>query len=478
MEACCRVGMYVFDEAFDAWGMGKMPGDYNQYFDTDWEKDLRAFVKRDRSCPAVILWSTGNEITERGGLNNGYVLANRIAAFVRSLDGSRPVSNGICSFWNGLDDEMMEENFKLFAAALSGDADVQNMDADGREDRTWETYTEAFANGLDIVGYNYLEDKYEQDHRMYPDRVMLGSENFPNEIGFRWPLVMRLPYVIGDFTWTAVDYIGEAGIGKAAFVEPDDPRVKMGPYGLASHGSEYPWRLANDADVDINGMILPQGEYRSVVWGNPATYVYSYDPADFNKVELITKWGFTAVQRSWNWKGQEGQPVKVRVFSCADEAELFVNGKSVGRKPVEKEGELPQSALFETVYAPGEVVAVSYRDGSEVSRGVLKTAGEPAAIRLDTERAGDFTYVGAEITDADGNVVPDAALPMSVQVTGGAALAGFGSANPLTEENYTSGSFTSYRGRALAILRAKASGGKAKITVSADGVESVSIEVG
>ncbi len=478
MEACCRVGMYVFDEAFDAWGMGKMPGDYNQYFDTDWEKDLRAFVKRDRSCPAVILWSTGNEITERGGLNNGYVLANRIAAFVRSLDGSRPVSNGICSFWNGLDDEMMEENFKLFAAALSGDADVQNMDADGREDRTWETYTEAFANGLDIVGYNYLEDKYEQDHRMYPDRVMLGSENFPNEIGFRWPLVMRLPYVIGDFTWTAVDYIGEAGIGKAAFVEPDDPRVKMGPYGLASHGSEYPWRLANDADVDINGMILPQGEYRSVVWGNPATYVYSYDPADFDKVELITKWGFTAVQRSWNWKGQKGQPVKVRVFSCADEAELFVNGKSVGRKPVEKEGELPQSVLFETIYEPGEVVAVSYRDGSEVSRGVLKTAGEPAAIRLDTERAGDFTYVGAEITDADGNVVPDAALPMSVQVTGGAALAGFGSANPLTEENYTSGSFTSYRGRALAILRAKASGGKAKITVSAEGLESVSIEVG
>lgn len=477
MEACCRIGMYVFDEAFDVWGMGKMPGDYNQYFDTDWQKDLGAFVKRDRSCPAVILWSTGNEITERGGLNNGYVLANRIAEFVRKLDRSRPVSNGVCSFWNGLDDELMGAELKKFQAVLSGDADVQNMDVYGREDRSWENWTEAFVNGLDIVGYNYLEDKYEPDHELYPDRVMLGSENYPNEIGFRWPLVMRLPYVIGDFTWTAVDYIGEAGIGKAAAVEPDDPRIRMGAYGLASHGSEYPWRLANDADVDINGMILPQGEYRSVVWGNPATYVYSYDPADFNRVELVTKWGFTAVRKTWNWKGQEGQPVKVMVFSCADEVELYVNGAPVGRKVVEKEGKLPQSVLFETVYTPGEVVAVSYRDGSEVSRGVLRTAGEPAAIRLEAERAGEFTYVKAELTDADGVVVPDAALPMTAQVTGDATLAGFGSANPVTEENYTSGSFTSYRGRALAVLRAKAPGGRAELTVSAEGLERVSIEV-
>ena len=273
--------------------------------------------------------TAGNEITERGGLNNGYVLANRLAEFARRMDASRPVSNGVCSFWSGLDDALMEENLKSFTAAMSGEADVQNVDFGGADDTFWESCTEPFVNGLDIVGYNYQEDRYERDHGMYPDRVMLGSENYPNEIGFRWPLVMRLPYVIGDFTWTAADYIGEAGIGRAIAVEPDDPRVKMGPYGLMSHSSAYPWRLANDADIDINGNILPQGEYRSVVWGNTATFVYSYDPADFNRVELISKWGFTAVRKTWNWEGQEGNPAKVVVFSCADEVELFLNGASV-----------------------------------------------------------------------------------------------------------------------------------------------------
>lgn len=474
MEAASRLGVYVFDEAFDAWGMGKQPGDYNQYFDTDWEKDLAAFMKRDRSFPSVVIWSTGNEITERGGLNNGYVLANRLADAARGLDPSRPISNGVCSFWNGLDEKLMEEGRKKMAEVMGGEVDAQNMDLEGKRDTSWERYTEPFVNGLDVVGYNYLEVKYETDHEMYPDRVMLGSENYPKEIGFQWPKVMGLPYVIGDFTWTAVDYIGEAGIGKAVAVEPEDPRVKMGPYGLMSHNSPYPWRLANDADVDINGNILPQGEYRSVVWGNEETFVYAYNPADFHKVELISMWGFTDVRKSWNWPGQEGQPAKVMVFSCADEVELFLNGESLGRKPVEKKGSLPQSVLFEAVYQPGELLAVSYREGAEVSRGTLKTAGEPAKLQLTAEEVGAYWYVGVEVVDSEGTLVPDAALALTAQVSGDAVLSGFGSANPITEENYTSGSFTSYRGRALAILKKKEKKGKAALTVAA-GPWSVSI---
>ncbi len=474
MEAASRLGMYVFDEAFDVWGMGKQPGDYNQYFDTDWQKDLAAFMKRDRNYPGVILWSTGNEITERGGLNNGYVLANRLAEAARSLDPSRPVSNGVCSFWNGLDDGLMEEGRRKMAEVMGGEVDAQNMDLEGRRDTSWEHYTEPFVNGLDVVGYNYLEVKYETDHELYPDRVMLGSENYPKEIGFQWPRVMRLPYVIGDFTWTAVDYIGEAGIGKAISVEPEDPRVKMGPYGLMSHGSPYPWRLANDADVDINGTILPQGEYRSVVWGSPKTFVYSYDPADFRKVELISMWGFTDVRKSWNWQGQEGQPVRVMVFSGAEEVELFLNGESLGRKPVEKEGELPQSVRFETVYQPGRLVAVSYQGGAEVSRDTLKTTGEAADLRLTAEEVGDYFYVAVEVVDAEGALVPDAALAMTARAEGDVVLSGFGSANPVTEENYTSESCTSYRGRALAIFKKKEKEGRAAFTVAA-GPRSVSI---
>ena len=132
--------MYVFDEAFDAWGIAKRGGDYSQFFDTDWEKDLTAFVRRDRNHPCVIIWSTGNEIPERGGLDNGYELATSLAETIRRLDGTRPVSNGICSLWSGLDDELVGTKSQL-----------QNT-SEGLFDTSWETITEPFTNGLDMVG--------------------------------------------------------------------------------------------------------------------------------------------------------------------------------------------------------------------------------------------------------------------------------------------------------------------------------------
>ena len=163
IEACDRLGMYVFDEAFDAWGMAKRAGDYSQFFEADHEKDLTAFVRRDRNHPSVIIWSTGNEIPERGGLDNGYALATELAELIRRLDGTRPISNGICSYWSGIDDELM-----------TGMSQKQNS-AEGLSDLSWETMSEPFTNGLDIVGYNYMEDLYERDHKLFPERVILGS---------------------------------------------------------------------------------------------------------------------------------------------------------------------------------------------------------------------------------------------------------------------------------------------------------------
>ena len=138
----------------------KQPGDYNQFFDSDWQKDLTRFMKRDRNHPSIVIWSTGNEIPERGGMNNGYTLATRLAEAAHRLDPSRPISNAICSYWSGLDDELNEENFQKILAEISGEAaSVQNADT-GKNDTSWEEYSEAFTNGLDIVGYNYMEDKY------------------------------------------------------------------------------------------------------------------------------------------------------------------------------------------------------------------------------------------------------------------------------------------------------------------------------
>lgn len=472
IEACDRLGLYVFDEAFDAWGMGKQPGDYNQFFETDWEKDLTAFVKRDRCHPSVILWSTGNEITERGGLGEGYLLAARLAETIRSLDPSRPVSNGICSFWNGLDDFLMADQMKKMEKEVSGS--LQNADIGGKRDLLWEQYTEGFTNGLDVVGCNYMESKYEQDHEMYPERVILGSENFPKEIGMHWPMIEKTPWVIGDFTWTAWDYIGEAGIGKAMFYEPGDPLIGN-PWGS---GSPFPWRTANDADIDITGVLRPQGVYRRIVWGSGETGVFSYDPAVNDKVETLSPWGFPGVWQKWNWPGREEKPVDLVVFSSAEEVELLVNGESLGRR---KAGEalvhdMPLTFLFRAVYRPGTVEAVSYTKGREVSRAALKTAGSPVSIRLKAETEAlkadgeSLCYVNAELIDQEGNVVPDADTLLKAEVTGAAELLGFGSGNPITDENYTKGQFTSYQGKALAVLRSGYAEGEARLIVTAEGL--------
>ena len=471
IEACDRLGMYVFDEAFDAWGIGKRAGDYSLYFNSQWEKDLTAFVKRDRTHPSVILWSIGNEIPERGGLGNGYTVATKLAETIHRLDGTRPVSNGICTLWAGLDD-----------ALATGRVQTQNA-AEEEASVLWEHVTEPFTNGLDIVGYNYMEDNYERDHEMFPERVMLGSENFPQQIGYRWPLVERLPYVIGDFTWTAWDYLGEAGIGKAVYVNEDDPLVKKGSWSLMPQpGSPFPWRLANDADFDITGHMLPQGAYRSVVWGSEKTYLFSMHPDTFRRVEMITMWGFPAVVPNWNYSGYEGKPVELVVYSKAEEVEVFVNGKSVGRKAVCMERPMPYSVRFETVYEPGEVVAVSYCGGKEISRDVLVTAGEPAEIVLLPEKSEmradghDVICVKIEVRDKEGRVVPDAAIPLNVKVEGCGVLAGFGSANPVTDEDYTDEETVSYRGRALAILRSGYESGPVCVEVSAEGMKTVKAE--
>ena len=478
LEACDRLGMYVFDEAFDAWGIAKRSGDYSLHFGTDWEKDLTAFVKRDRSHPCVILWSTGNEIPERGGLNNGYTLATKLADKIRDLDGTRPISNGICSFWSGLDDSRAE-----------GKSQDQNA-MDDAEGASWEKWTESFVNGLDVVGYNYMEDLYERDHEMFPERVILGSENFPQEIGFRWPMVEKLPYVIGDFTWTAWDYLGEAGIGKAVFVENGDPLIEKGPWALMPQAtSPYPWRLANDADYDITGQVLPQGAYRSVVWGSEKTHLFSYRPDQYGKVELMSMWGFPAVLKNWNYEGMEGKPVNLLIFSAAQEVEVLVNGQSIGRKRVETERPMPRSVRFEAIYQPGRVEAISYVDGVEISRDALETTGKPADIRLLPEKkrmnadGQDVIYVGIEIVDSNGRRVPDAAISLQagVNVIPGnddpkvnmneiAYLAGFGTGNPITEENYADDQTTSYRGYAMAILRSGYKSGKVLFSVTAEGL--------
>ena len=515
LDVCDRLGMYVFDEAFDAWRMAKQPGDYNQYFEADWKADMKAFLLRDRSHPSILFWSTGNEIVERGGLGDGYALAMELASYVRSIDSSRLITNGLCSFWNALDDEtwrasMQNRQTGINAAEMAQNASVPDTDT------FWEDRTEPFAGFLDVVGYNYMENHYELAGKLFPERVILGTESYPTEIDHVWDLVERLPYVIGDCTWTAFDYIGEAGIGKSVFADPDDPLVKAGPFGLMSHGSPCPWRLANDADFDINGNLTPQGAYRQIVWGSTRTALYVADPAEFGKTEVVSKWGWPALSDCWNWPQREGAPIHVVVYSAAGEVELFLNGQSLGAAAAGKEHRY--TASFDISYAPGTLRAVSRKDGIAVSEDVLITTGAPAAIRLAVEpgvpahdslplpadgcgTAGSpaadgcssaspdgcsvnlradghsLAYIRLDIVDAEGRRVPDAAVALTAAVSGSGTLAGFGSANPVTAENYTAGSFTSFQGRALAVIRSGNEAGTVTLTVQAKGLPEASVSM-
>lgn len=471
IEACDREGMYVFEEAYDAWGIAKRVGDFSNYFSTCWKQEIEAFMRRDRVHPAVIMWSTGNEIPERGGLNHGYSLATKLAETMRSLDSTRPISNGICSLWSGLDDKMAR-GMDLTQNAMNDGSLV-----------SWEDITEPFTNGLDVVGCNYMEGQYEKDHEMYPDRVILGSENFPREIGFRWPFIEEHDYVIGDFTWTAWDYIGEAGIGKSLFLDPDDPIVKEGPWAvMPQRTSFYPWRLANDADVDITGYRKPQGEYRSIVWGSDKTSLYTIHPKNYGKVEVIGMWGFTDVQKSWNYSEYVGKPIEVVVFTKAQEVELIVNGEAKERKAVSFDKPLPDSVRFDTVYVPGIIEAVSYTDGVEVSRDVLVTTKEAVEIRLTPEKTSmkadghDLINVSIEAVDEDGRVVPDADLSICASIEGAGILAAVGTGNPITEEIYTDSTTRLYKGRALAVIRSGYEAGKAVLKVEASNGVSASID--
>jgi len=465
LEACDKLGVLVMDEAFDCWLNGKNPYDYATIFETDWQSDMESFILRDRNHPSIVMWSTGNEIIERGGLSEGYLWADKLASFMRSVDPTRYITNGVCSFWSGLEDDEQKKMMEEMMKAREGGATAQNMDTSYGV-KIWGDFTEAFVSPLDIVGYNYLDSRYAFDGKNYPNRVICGTESFPKMYDKVWAEVEKHPHVIGDFTWTSYDYIGEAGVGKSAFMPPE---TEDSPYLLSSQTSVFPWRLANDADFDILGNARPQLAFRRIIWGSDETYIAAQNPKYHDLKEIISMWGFRDVNESWTWDAAGGTPIKVTVFSGADEVELIINGKSAGVAAAGKENRY--TAEFDVPYSAGCVEAVSRTEGKEISRAALRTVGKPAEIVLVPEKTEisadgqDLCYVHLNVVDSDGNIVPNAEVMASATVTGAAELIGFGSANPVTSENYAAGSFTSFNGRLLAILRPGYEPGTATLTV-------------
>jgi beta-galactosidase len=474
LEACDRLGLLVLNEAFDMWRMSDNQNDYHLFFDAWWKRDMELFMKRDRNHPCIFMWSIGNEIHERNGLSNGYRLAAELAAFARTLDPTRPITSSIPVTFNGLDDDDMKQmmqSWQEMAQKGIKASEFQNLE-NPFSDKIWGPKTEAFAAPLDVVGYNYLENRYEKDGETYPNRIICGTESYPRNIDIIWNKVKKLPYVIGDFTWTSNDYIGEAGLGQAVYLN-DEELKRCNP--VQGYPVYYPWRTAFCGDFDLCGFDRPQLHFRKIVWGSEETYLVAHIPAHIDKHEVLGRWGWSETYPEWTFEGYEGKPVRVDVFSAAEEVELLLNGKSLGKKPAGKANRY--KAQFDLRYEPGTLRAVSLSGGREISSSEIRTTSKAAEIRITPEKntlqadGQSLCFALVEIVDNEGRRVPFDDRKAKATVSGAGSLAAFGNGRPVTEENYAAGVFTSHLGRYLAVIRSGCEGGEAVLHVHIDNLD-------
>jgi beta-galactosidase len=452
LDACDRLGMVVIDEAFDQWSLQKNSQDYHLYFKDWWRRDIDSMVLRDRNHPSVVFWSIGNEIPERAE-PLGVSEAKEIVEEIHRLDNTR-----------------------LITAAV-------NPSRHGAELVPWADSDPAFKY-LDVCGYNYYWNQYEKDHERLPKRIMMSTESFPLRAFENWQMVEKHPYVLGDFVWTGMDYLGESGIGNAQLnrygPRRPEPALKgdMGGQSLASFAlifADYPWFNAFCGDVDLIGDAKPQLFYKRVLWGASKLEMVVQRPIPEGREQLISAWGWADELKSWTWPGYEGMPITVRVYSQGDQVRLLLNDREIGVKPVSVENEF--KAEFEVPYAAGELKAVALKNGSPIAELAFKTAGKPAKLRMKADRPSirpdrnDLAFVALEVLDQDGSLVPDATAVVRFDISGAGELAATGTANPKDVRSFRQPLATTYHGKCLAIVRPTGSAGRITLVAKSDGLE-------
>ncbi len=474
LDACDRLGMLVMEESFDMWTQTKRPFDYSLVFADNWEKDLEDIVQKDFNHPCVFMYSTGNEIKEIH-TPAGAQWSRRLAEKIRSLDATRYVTNAINGMIGIMGDlpVVMKDMHMTVPERTPGGGINDTMTALmgamnylSSHPKVEEGLKEAYGT-LDLIGLNYMRDVYDQ-MKQYPNRVFYGAETLPPDIAPNWKKVKELPACIGDYTWTAWDYLGEAGIGIVTY----DGRLRF--------AKPYPAYLAYCGDFDITGYRRPMSYLREIVFGlRKAPYLAVQLPEHYGKEPMCTPWSLPVTVSSWTWKGYEGKNCVVEVYSDAPEVELFVNGNSVGRQPA---GEAEQyRVLFETVYTPGEIRAVAYYEDGTTDSYCLHTAKDEVSLCLTPDRIkigkNDLVYVAIELRDADGTLQTSADRKVCLKAEGAGAVQGYGSADPLSEENFFDESRTTCYGRAMAVIRSAEDAGIIRLTACADGLEETFAEV-
>jgi beta-galactosidase len=438
LDVCDRLGMLVINEAFDMWEKPKTANDYHQYFNNWWQRDLQAMILRDRNHPSVIIWSIGNEIQERVD-TSGLRITKQLVEEAHRFDPTRPVTEALCEYWEP-----------------------------ANKDKKWSETIPAFAL-LDLGGYNYLWRLYEGDHQQFPNRIIIGTETLPSESFENWNMAEKNPYVLGDFVWTAMDYLGEAGIANAQYNETKINRF-----------TGWPWFNAWCGDIDLVGEKKPQSYYRDVVWRNRPIAMAVHEPIPEGMVENISRWGWPQEQQSWTWRGAEGKPLQVRVFSRAPMVRLMLNGKVVGEQKI---ADTSITAVFEVPYQPGTLKAVNVENGKETAAFELKTAGAPKRIRLIADRINikanrnDLSYITVEVVDENNQVIPNVEVRVQFSVEGAGELAAVGNANPKDVASFHKPERKTFNGKCLAIVRPNGKAGVIKLKAMSNGLATAQITI-
>ena len=438
LDACDRMGMLVMDEAFDCWSKGKNQFDYNVAFKDWWQRDIDAMVLRDRNHPSVVIWSIGNEIPERGE-PLGAQEAKMIADYLRGLDRTRPITsalNQIMGKWSNSD---------------------------------------GFYSALDIGGYNYNLNNHVEDHQRVPSRMMVCTESFPQQMFDYWAMADEFPYIVGDFVWTAMDYLGESGLGRWYYRDPKDTSRE-------SYGAPFPCHGADCGDIDLCGNRRANAHYRNIVWNRgEKLFLGVRQPPPDGKELRVTRWGVYPVFTSWNWPGMEGKPLEVEIYSRAERVRLYQDDKLIGEKPATRAEKF--RASFTVPYAPGALKAVALQDGKTIAESVLRTAGEPVQVRLTADRATlsadgqDLSFIIVEAVDAKGLPHPNADHQVSFSLHGAGAIAAVGNADLNSEEPYVGTQRKLFRGKALVVLRSARKPGAVTLTASAPGLKEATVRV-
>ena len=393
LEACDHLGMYVMDESFDTWRDNVGTYGYVLDFDSQWRMDTESMIRKDWNHPCVIMYSIGNEISDTAK-DYGVELTKEMVELIKRLDTSRPVTvcpnllmnamnrMGIQMSLNGgefhkkdvTDPLEQDKDSKMGGSVLinimmaAAPAIMKLMLTPKRSD---EGTKDCYAH-VDIAGYNYGEPVYEAHTQMHPDRIIVGSETNPPQISRNWEWVKRFPNVIGDFMWTAWDYLGEAGVGAIDYGK-----------NLGNYNKPYPIVSAYTGAFDLIGHKDTNGHLASVVWGAEKDPYIAVRPVNHAKEKCyVSGYRGTDAIHSWTFPGYEGAKTQVQVYSPGASLELLQNGKSLGKKKIKL-----HRAFFDVRYFPGELKAISYDDqGKILGQSVLRTASGETVLQVSCDR--------------------------------------------------------------------------------------------